>query len=188
MKILITRHAEDVGNSYEDKNRGLTDDGKRQAKNLGLVVKNFNPVKIYSSTLKRSKETSQIISQFFDLVPVENKLLDEQFLGRSHDQSFQDSKGFIQLDESYNGGETYQELAVRAKKLVKWLKTEKFKEYRDKNIVLITHGRLMTFLIAELLCFPQTGFFLAIENTAYVIIKISENWRPMLILPIPEEQ
>lgn len=189
MRILIARHAEDVGPPNDNKTRGLTTLGKKQAKNLSMIVKSFNPTHIICSTLKRSIETANIVSQFCDINILENELLDEQYSGNMKDNTtFMNSKGSIQMDGSYNGGETYQELANRVKKIVIWLKSELTAINGEKKPVLITHGRLMTFLIAEILGLPQKGFFLAIDNTAYVIINTPKKWRPMLVLPIPSNQ
>jgi len=189
MRILIARHAEDIGPPNDNKTRGLTKFGKKQAKNLSMIVKSFNPTHIICSTLKRSIETANIVSQFCDINIFENELLDEQYSGNiDNNTTFMNSKGFLQPDESYNGGETYQELTNRVKEIVVWLKTELTPINGKKKPVLITHGRLMTFLITEILELPQKGFFLAIDNTAYVIINTPNKWRPMLILPVPGNQ
>ncbi|PWI47103.1 hypothetical protein CEE45_13270 [Candidatus Heimdallarchaeota archaeon B3_Heim] len=189
MRILIARHAEDIGPPNDNKTRGLTVIGKKQAKKLSMVVKSFNPTHIICSTLKRSIETANIVSQFCDINIIENELLDEQFSGNINNNiTFMNSKGYINSNESYNGGETYQDLTNRVEKLVIWLKSEFTPLNGEKRPVLITHGRLMTFLITEILGLPQKGFFLAIENTAYVIIIVSKKWRPMLVLPIPGNQ
>lgn len=188
MRILIARHAEDIGPPNDNKTRGLTKFGKKQAKNLSMIVKSFNPTHIICSTLKRSIETANIVSQFCDINIFENELLDEQYSGNIDNNTFMNSKGFLQPDESYNGGETYQELTNRVKEIVVWLKTELTPINGKKKPVLITHGRLMTFLITEILELPQKGFFLAIDNTAYVIINTPNKWRPMLILPVPGNQ
>ena len=189
MRILIARHAEDIGSPNDNKTRGLTTLGKKQAKNLSMIVKSFNPTHIICSTLKRSIETANIVSQFCDINIIENELLDEQYSGNiNNNNTFMNSKGFLKTDESYNGGETYQELTNRVKKIAIWLKSELTPLNGEKKPALITHGRLMTFLITEILELPHKGFFLAIDNTAYVIISVSNKWRPMLILPVPGNQ
>lgn len=90
-------------------------------------------------------------------------------------------RGYVEYSQSFNSGETYGELSERADKAWKWL-LEKHREDSNDNVIIITHGRFMTFLVTLILGFEPNGFFLAIENCSYVIIKIPTNWRPLLIL------
>ena len=145
-----------------------------------------NPSIIFHSSLQRSIETAQIISKEIGIKSTLNKLLDEQFMGSELDNKDPNSKGYVNHSESYLGGETYKELEIRAENIKNWLLNDIYNANPKEKIVLVTHGRIMTFLLAVLLNLNPNGFFLAIENTSYYIIQISDNWRPMLVLPIPE--
>ncbi|MHA2282169.1 MAG: histidine phosphatase family protein [Promethearchaeota archaeon] len=187
MRILIARHAEDPGPHYEDQNRDLTATGRKQAEELGQLVVKFKPTHLFCSSLKRSKETAKIVSKHCGLTAVELSLIDEQCSGNKADisNSFRKSRGFVRLEERFEGGETYQELIQRSEKTWKWLRNELTPVNEELRPVLITHGRFMTFLIADILNFPKNGFFLSISNTSYLIIEIPENWRPQIVLPTP---
>lgn len=81
---------------------------------------------------------------------------------------------------SYQGGETYDELRLRAEKAWEWLLNFSKKKGYTK-IVVISHGRIITFLFAIILGFIPNGFNLQIENTSYFVFKVNEKWRPQLI-------
>ncbi|GAH30678.1 unnamed protein product, partial [marine sediment metagenome] len=141
----------------------------------------FKPTHIYSSSLTRSKQTAQIISNKCRISFTKKDLFDEQKSGKSISENAS-RDGYIDFREEFEGGETYKLLYQRAINAFKWLKN-KHKNSSEDRIVLITHGRFMTFLISIILGFKPDGFNLAIENCSYIIVKISNNWRPQLILP-----
>lgn len=183
MRILITRHAEDLGPSFDEENRVLTKKGVLQSKKLGEIVRKFNPSYIYSSPLKRAKQTAEIIRKYCN---IQIRILDglrEQITKneKSKDNKLITNKGYIELNQKYFNGESYGELYTRTKKI--WDLIKEKHNYKDK-IVIITHGRLMTFLISEILGFIPDGFYFANENTSYVVLLINPDWRPMILLPI----
>ncbi|MHA1302825.1 MAG: histidine phosphatase family protein [Candidatus Heimdallarchaeaceae archaeon] len=186
MRLLIARHAEDVGSTFVEEERGLTQNGVEQAKKLGLIAKDFNPTHLYCSPLLRSKQTAEIVSDFCDSKPIVLESIREQIsrIPEINNVTQFMNNGYVEFNQRYLEGESYGELFTRAK--ITWQKIQKDHEI-NARIVLITHGRFMTFLIAVILGFVPDGFFLAIENTAYVIINILENWRPMLVLPEPNK-
>ena len=106
MRILIARHAEDLGPDFEDKERKLTKKGIQQAKELGEVVRAFNPTHLYCSTMQRSKQTTEIISEFCQLEPTELDYLKEQVMGPKKENKIS-NKGYISLEQRYQGGESY---------------------------------------------------------------------------------
>lgn len=181
MKILIARHAEDKGPEFKDEKRILNSRGVEQAKQLADIIEEFKPTHIYSSSLTRSKQTAQIISDTCRITFTENDIFDEQKSGNSTSGN-SPRDGYIVFGEAFEGGETYKVLYQRAKNAFKWLKI-KHKNSSEDRIVLVTHGRSMTFLISIILGFKPDGFNLAIENCSYIIVKMSNNWRPQLILP-----
>ena len=182
MRLLIARHAEDKGHGIIDNERSLTEEGIKQANNLANIVNEFQPTHIYCSNLLRSKQTAEIISKKCNIGVIESELIREQDI-IDLDESINDLKlnrGFVKLEDENKKWESYGSLTKRAKEFYNNL-INKYK-YEDK-IVIISHGRFMTFLIAVILDFKPDGFFLANNNTAYLIIEIPRNWRPMIVLP-----
>ncbi len=181
MKILIARHAEDKGPEFEDEKRILTTRGVEQAKQLAEIIEEFKPNHIYSSSLTRSKQTAKIISNVCNISFTENDLFDEQKSGNNAKKN-SSRGGYIDFEDAFEGGETYTELYQRAQNAFKWLKNNHNKS-SENRIILVTHGRFMTFVISIILGFKPDGFNLAIENCSYIIVIITDNWRPQLILP-----
>ena len=182
MKILIARHAEDKGPEYEDEQRILTQKGIKQAKVLSKTIKKFIPTHIYCSTLRRAIDTASIIEKFCDLKVEKQQIFNEQLSGRLGEHK-KENKGFVNSNDSFEGGETYIDLKERALKAWTWL-LERHQEKSEDRIVLITHGRFMTFLIHIILGVDPNGFNLIIENCSHLIFNISEDWRPQLVLPL----
>lgn len=180
LKLLIARHGEDKGSEFEENERDLTKKGIKQAKRLGKRLKKFNPTHLYCSTLRRSKQTAIIVSRICRLEYGEVDIFKEQVSGNVVVENSK-YRGYVEYSQSFNSGETYGELSKRADKAQKWI-LEKHREESSDKIVIITHGRFMTFLVSLILGFEPNGFFLAIDNCSYVIIKISTNWRPLLVL------
>jgi len=184
MKIFIARHAEDKGPKFEDEKRILSSRGIEQANQLADITRKFQPTHIYSSSLTRSEQTAQIISNVCRISFIKNNLFDEQKSGNIS-QKNPSRDGYVDFKESFEGGETYKELYHRAKRAFKWLKSS-HKDISEDRIVLITHGRFMTFLISIILGFKPDGFNLALENCSYVLFQLTPNWRPQLALPTAE--
>ncbi|MHA1221772.1 MAG: histidine phosphatase family protein [Candidatus Heimdallarchaeaceae archaeon] len=184
MKILVSRHAEDVGSEYVEEERCLTKKGRKQAISLGKLIKRFNPTHLYHSSLLRSKQTASFILNFVNPIVTETSLIDEQYSG-TEGLDVKKSRGYIKLSESFNGGETYKKLLERALAFWKMIQKNHNADSNDK-IVVITHGRFMTFLVATILDLEPNGFFLEIDNCSYIILNISPNWRPSLVLPTPK--
>lgn len=178
MRLLIARHAEDVGSGIPDLDRKLTEKGHEQAKELQKVVKSFEPSIIVTSQLTRAKETAEISSSGIPIIY--NRLFNEQIGGESEDDTTDD--GYVEKSQRLSGGESYGELYNRVKEGWQWL----LNNYSNESkIVLICHGRYMSFLIPHILGLEPNGFNLAINNTSYLIFKIMEKWRPQLVLPMP---
>lgn len=189
MRLLIARHAEDIGRGTRDENRGLTKKGQSQAAKLREAVIKFQPTDLVTSTLTRAKQTAEIISGGCGIELIEVDFFKEQISGSSSLDASpkKETKGYVNPHDRFLNGETYSDLAKRAKKAWKWLLQEFDSGGEERRVVVITHGRFMTFFIGGVLGFPVDGFFLAISNVAYLIIKIRKSWRPQLVMPVPGE-
>lgn len=194
---MIIRHGEDeagIKRIYGD--AGLTKKGKRQVETLLPVLKIYNPVKVISSPLQRASQTAEIISNALSISLETNELLHEQYPGKIFEQALaykqywdieKQSKGYIQLQQGFPDGETYQNLLERAKSFwnaftEQYLAIEKAQN-EEIRLALVTHARFMTFLIAHATGYNPDGFFLAIYNCSYLVLKVSSNWRTQIVLP-----
>lgn len=172
MKIYITRHSLTTWNEEKRlqgwKNSDLTKQGLEDAKRLGNYLKNQSFDGIYSSPLKRAKETAQLI--FPNKTIIEDDRLKEMNFG-DYEGKFIDElkkeKDYYTLwnepqgDFSIKNGETYQEVVDRVLDFIE----EKYKE--NKKCIFITiHGMLFTVLNGLFLNLPIEHFNEVNQNIA----------------------
>lgn len=189
MEILCIRHGEDLGaiNGIID-DLGLTELGKKQVQNIKTVVNEFRPDYIVSSPLKRALETAEIINEDDNKEIKINHLLTEMNFLNLQDidktelikfnTKLDASSGFIDLNERIKNGESHQDLINRIKEF--WEELKKDKKRKNSKIVIIAHGRLLTFLISYVMELKLDGYRFAIPNAGYIKLKIYDNWRPQL--------
>lgn len=152
MKIFVTRHGQTDWNVLE-KIQGQTDielneTGKKQAEEAGELIKNEKIDLIITSSLKRAKETAQIINKNFNVTIIEDKRLMERCFGKSEGLRKSEIKILKQnnpeIDEvwnynkniNYNGMETMHDFCGRIYEFL----NEITQKYKDKNILIVTHG------------------------------------------------
>lgn len=142
-KIYFTRHGETVWN-VENKICGMTDsplteNGRRQAKELGEAVKNGNYAidEILYSPLSRAADTAKAIAEATGIPAREEPRLREQCFGRyegtpRNGEEFKVAK--THFADSYGGGESMLRLAQRIYTLLDELSTQ------DKTYLLVAHN------------------------------------------------
>lgn len=144
-KLYMARHGEDDQTMLGgwSKNR-LTQKGINQAKKLADVVKNIDIDIIISSSLVRARETSDIVSRILGVPVVYDSMINEINNGNLADISIIDFKvlypglyfSSLQMSEKYPNGESPIEFYDR---IVSFF-DKSLKEYKNKNVLLITHG------------------------------------------------
>lgn len=152
MEILITRHGKTdwnvLGKIQGQTDIELNDVGRKQAEETGKLIKNENINLIITSPLKRAKETAQIINKNFNVTIIEDCRLMERKFGQSEGLTKNDIR---QLKENnheindvwnynknieFNGMEKMQDFCNRIYKFL----DDVIKKYKEKNILLVTHG------------------------------------------------
>ena len=157
MKLIIVRHGETLAN-IEKIIQGqlpgeLSSNGRHQARLLGERLKTEKLSHIWSSTLKRARETAEEIARFHGLPvqPVEE--LKERSFGCLEGKSFDDY--FQALENSGNpfhlfsppGGESLVDLEHRVDPLGKKLKAIQ----GDETILITAHGIINKIILKVLL-------------------------------------
>ena len=143
MKLFVARHGQTVWNA-QNKVCGITDvelteKGIEQAKKLAETVQNYSIDIILSSPLKRAVETSKIVAAKNNIPMQIEELLIEQDYGiyegvdRKNESFLANKRNFAYR---YPEGESMMQVAYRIYGLIEKLK----KEYKDKNILIISHG------------------------------------------------
>jgi 2,3-bisphosphoglycerate-dependent phosphoglycerate mutase len=127
MKIFLVRHGQSLANKErkhqgredEWRNTPLSNSGKNQAKRVAERLKDEKFNLIYSSPLKRAKQTAEIINKFHN-----KKIVFDERLKEMHDDT-----------------ETKEEFISRVQRIYKELTKKK------GNILIVAHGGvIMTFL------------------------------------------
>ena len=152
MEIFVTRHGQTDWNAL-GKVQGQTDielneKGKKQAEKTGKLIKNEKIDLIITSPLKRAKETAQIINKNFNVPILEDKRLMERSFGQSEGMKKNERKKAKEINPkindiwdykrniNFNNMETMKQFCDRIYEFF----DELIKEYKDKNILIVTHG------------------------------------------------
>lgn len=151
VKFIIIRHgyscANKTGRFAGATDAPLDEIGYKQAElTTEYILKNFKIDAVYSSDLSRAYETVKAIADAFDLKVNKMKALSEINVGlwegkkleeiekefpKSYDM-YMNNHGITEFD----GGETYFDVIIRAKKAIE----EIAKENEGKTVVIGTHG------------------------------------------------
>lgn len=140
--IYVIRHCKASG---QEREAGLTVEGKQQAKELSEFLCEYPIKKIISSPYKRAIETILPYAEKRGLEVEKDERLGERVLSSNYnlpnwleilEKSFQD------LSLSLEGGESSQEAINRVKSLI-----EELEDIREEHIALVSHGNLTTLLL-----------------------------------------
>jgi broad specificity phosphatase PhoE len=156
MKLYLVRHGESIANSQR-KHQGdsydtdLTELGFEQAKKLANRLKEFNFDIIYTSHLKRAKQTADEINLFHNKEIIVNKKLKERDNGDFSGKVWTEElwKGMIgdKMNIKAPNGENRIDQYNRVKPIIdKILKL-------NKDILIVSHGGTIKSILASL--FPE---------------------------------
>ena len=158
MKIYVTRHGQTDWN-VQGKTQGradieLNEVGIKQAKQTKEEIKNIDIDLIICSPLKRAKKTAEIINEGRN-IPI---IFDDQIIERNFGE-FEGEK--IKFDEfwdynahpRYQRAETIQEIISRISNFLDKIK----EEYKDKNVLLVTHGGVSIAINCYFKGIPEDG-------------------------------
>ncbi len=186
-RLIIVRHAESAHNLQNriqgHKDSGLTARGLWQARRLSRRVRNFKIDKIYSSDLGRAYSTTLEIVRHLKLPIIKEPLLREIHLG--------DWEGRTpgEVDALYDKGyrkwlrkpssiriprsETLKSFRKRVVGRVKAIA----KENRGKTVLIVTHGGVITALLADWLKadFDNLLLNLQIDNTSLTFVEQTDK-------------
>lgn len=154
MKLILVRHGETDFNK-ERRFQGQLDEplnkeGEKQAKRLANILKDANIDIIISSPLKRALKTAEIINKYHNKEIILEDLAKERGFGKLEGEKYEnvDFKK-IALNNEYEkyGIESDKKFLERVKKLLKKL----IKNYKNKNVLLVTHAGIIKFILSIVL-------------------------------------
>lgn len=192
MRIILIRHGQSTGNTerrFQGQSKNprfhLTELGKQQARKLKqrFINENIAPTHIYSSPLKRVKETAEIIADGTNIAIQYSDDLQEYGLGILTGMSIEEASNNYKeseweqlgIDEygTVEGAETIEEKLRRAKEIINLV----IREHNDEHTVfLVCHGGFLQDVIANILETPKR-WRISIKNTAIFDFSIKlDEW------------
>lgn len=143
MKIYVVRHGETNVNLENKINSWNNDDlnqtGINQAIKVGEKLKNIDYDMIISSPLARTKHTAELLNCKNAPIIFDDRLLERNFgifTKYPIDKIEPDDLWSLNPKNDYGDAETVKSLIDRVFEFLEYVKTT----YKDKNIILVTHG------------------------------------------------
>lgn len=168
MRLILARHGETMWNR-ENRILGhteieLTETGRKQAERLALALKDEKVTAIYTSPLRRARETADEIARFHQLEVLPDDALKEldagELDGLTFDEVMERYGQFLQewLRDTTSlkmpGGESVAELQERA-----WNAVERIVgDHPDGVVVLVSHSFAIMSIIARALGMSLANF------------------------------
>jgi len=148
---FLLRHGEAISNKMEfvscwpeKTHNPLTAKGKKQVESVAAKLKNEKIDLILASDILRTKQTAEIVAKKLKLGIKFNKKLRESKFGRFNNKPGKEWKTYLHsiyrrpADKNHRE-ENYYDIRMRMENFLR--DTEK--KYRNKNILIVTHGALL---------------------------------------------
>ena len=157
MRLILVRHGETVGNTKQliqgHIHGTLTKKGREQARKLALRLRKEKIDIIYSSDLRRAKDTAKEIAKYHKAPFIIDKSLRERNYGK-----FEGKKGGymmkIRIESGIprylfrpDGGESFIDLTKRVEKFLDKI----YKKHKGEKDMLVSHGGFIKVLIGIIL-------------------------------------
>lgn len=145
----IVRHAESPFIFEQEKTRGLSEEGLVDSKKIADIFKDVEVDCIVSSSYRRAIQTVKYLAEQKGLSIIEfDELRERPIKGLDYKMPWEElliaiEKSFMDIDYSLEGGESTRKAQQRAIPIIDKLLCE----YKGKNIVIGTHGNIMTIIM-----------------------------------------
>lgn len=165
LTVILVRHGETDWNQERrvqgsGSDRQLTETGKQQAESIGSRLKQENIQAIYSSPLRRARDTAQAIARYHQLEVQIEPSLNEIYAGELEGVSLKKigsflselvarERGYESIHRQY-GGESLIEVQQRAWSAIQRL----VDKHRDGAIVVVSHYFVTLSIICSVLNLP----------------------------------
>ena len=180
VEIFFCRHGQSKHNEKKliqgQIDSELTDKGREQAKNLSETLSDENFDLIYSSDLKRARETAEIIQENHDKELMETEKLRERNLGELEGKHYTEWDQVNAEDHhswSPKNGESLKEHKKRVCGVLDQIRQE-----NPKKVLIVSHGgSIKAAITAVLKCDSRQSWRLNIENCSITRLKSKdEGW------------
>jgi broad specificity phosphatase PhoE len=198
MLLYLVRHGQsewNKANIHQTPDVPLSDDGLKQAEFLAKRLKNIHFDLIYSSPIKRARQTAEIINRFHNS-PIEfwedisEWKSPTQIRGKAAENpeasailtSIFESLRRGDRDYKFSDEESFEELSTRAKKVLKHLE----EKHKDQTILCVSHGTMIKSIVSQVVfgddaspeIFVKMKEHMWIQNTGVTICEktIKRGW------------
>jgi broad specificity phosphatase PhoE len=200
--LYFVRHAENAANvervmAYKVVDHPLTEHGRKQVASLGRWFLDRAVAAVYTSPLRRARETAETVAEATGAPLIERDELKELNVGdldgRGDRESWALHDGVVarwrtgDLDARFPGGESYREVYDRVAGLVH----EVIALHPDEDVALVGHGGIFTSVLPRLCAVPGYDWSeqLKLGNTAVTLLRhgggelACEQWGGLEHLP-----
>lgn len=163
MKIYMIRHGETIWNKEKkmayNRDLILTDDGIRQAEEVSKKIINIDYDLVITSPFIRTMQTTEIVNKKNKKVIVDSRI-EERDVGILDGKDLTTEIDFYEVGNyykniQYEGAEDMQQFCKRV-----WNFIEDIKEkYKDKKVLIVTHGYVAIAVKAYIFGIPEDGNF-----------------------------
>ncbi|CAI6038217.1 hypothetical protein PAECIP112173_00904 [Paenibacillus sp. JJ-100] len=144
--LYFVRHAESQFIEGQERERGLTDQGHRDAEKITNLLRAEDVEVFYSSPYLRAVQTIQMLADVVGRPVLIEEDLRERALSGSHikHDDFYDAKRQLYLDAAFAfpGGESGSDAQARAVRIIEHL----LRKHAGEKVVIGTHGDIMTLI------------------------------------------
>lgn len=178
-RFLLIRHGDTLW-TKQKKYQGQTDielskQGRKKIRGLSSALKSFEIHSLYTSSLKRARQSSEILSAALGIKPRTDARLNElnfgqwegktaaELLSKKDKPFFSWTKGKWKTPA---GGESLGSLRRRVRQFLR----ECVKKHRHKNVAIVSHGGPIRMMIVESLRLPERFLFSFRVDPASVLL------------------
>ncbi|ERJ57171.1 histidine phosphatase family protein [Sphingobacterium paucimobilis] len=185
--ICLLRHGETAYNADGNRYCGRTDieltpKGISQAKRMTELLEDYVFDAVFSSPLKRAKDTAMIASGFREDIIIDDRLIEVDFgewEGRRSEEfqvddaeSWNNWLGDPENNKAGSTGETAYEVVQRLDSFYK----ELMDKYAGKTVLIVGHNGLNRFFMASQLGMPLKNYRKIVqENSALTLLTLSKH-------------
>ncbi|GAA0853775.1 histidine phosphatase family protein [Aliiglaciecola litoralis] len=157
MWIYLIRHGETNGNKdriLQTPQTPLSARGQQQASQLAASFKNTSASAILCSSHVRTQQTAAPLGSQLQCPVILSDLLQERSFGELRGRHYDDIQAdFFAPDYHPPNGESHQQFAQRMS--LAWQHIHDNAQRVDGNLVVMTHGLVLRFILSEIVSIPQ---------------------------------
>lgn len=177
MKLLLVKHSNSNHNPHQPSLEWeLTEQGVARCQQLAQHLRPYQPQRLFASTLIRTRQTAQHVSQELDNVPIVlNPLLQEHSrktnapYGNVEDFRASVRQMFAQPNKLIFGDETASQAQQRFNQGVQECLLQR---QEDENIVIIAHGTVNTLFTAQYNDIDSYDLWSSLKMPAIIVLDL----------------